>query len=46
MMYAIKILQKVIQEHLIAIKKLDEAEHEMNASQIFADEEILERRNS
>jgi len=43
MIYAIKILTDVIKTHNEAIKELNDMEHEMVSSIIFADEEIKER---
>lgn len=43
MIYAIKILTDVIKTHNEAIKELNDMEHEMVSSMIFADEEIKER---
>lgn len=43
MLYAIKILTDAIKKHRDTIKDLQETDHEMVSSMIFADEEIKER---
>lgn len=43
MIYPISILHETINVHRIRIKVLENMEHEMQASEIFADEEITER---
>lgn len=42
MLYAIKRLEDVIKKHRDRIKELDDMEHEMVSSMIFADEEKKE----